>query len=105
MFPPRPPSPPSGPPRGTYFSRRNDADPLPPSPAFTQILARSMSTCYLSVMPRPSRPLGVMPRNEASRSSAASLRDEHEIPRCKQLEMTCVGRSVLIEIVLEFLGT
>src|SRR5579863_2642417 len=39
--PPRPPSPPLGPPRGTYFSRRNARQPLPPSPAFTRILASS----------------------------------------------------------------
>ena len=39
--PPDPPSPPSGPPRGMYFSRRNDAAPLPPSPAMTSIVASS----------------------------------------------------------------
>ena len=33
--PPRPPSPPEGPPRGTNFSRRNAMQPFPPSPAFT----------------------------------------------------------------------
>ncbi len=43
MLPPRPPSPPSGPPRGTYFSRRNDTAPLPPSPAITSIVASSMN--------------------------------------------------------------
>ena len=39
--PPRPPSPPSGPPRGTWASRRNVAAPSPPSPPWTQILTRS----------------------------------------------------------------
>src|SRR5215469_2231508 len=43
MLPPRPPSPPSGPPKGTNFSRRNDTMPLPPSPAFTHIRASSTS--------------------------------------------------------------
>src|SRR6478752_3291426 len=43
MLPPRPPSPPSGPPRGMYFSRRNEAAPLPPSPAMTSISASSMN--------------------------------------------------------------
>src|SRR6266849_10317166 len=43
MSPPRPPSPPEGPPRGTYFSRRNAMQPLPPSPAFTRILASSIN--------------------------------------------------------------
>src|SRR5437867_5188005 len=43
MLPPRPPSPPSGPPNGTNFSRRKDTTPFPPSPAFTQMRASSMS--------------------------------------------------------------
>src|SRR3954470_9681798 len=38
---PLPPSPPSGPPLGTYFSRRNETHPFPPSPAFTWIVASS----------------------------------------------------------------
>src|SRR5580698_1720892 len=41
--PPRPPSPPEGPPRGTNFSRRKAIHPLPPSPAFTRILASSIN--------------------------------------------------------------
>src|SRR6266436_5807516 len=41
--PPLPPSPPEGPPRGTNFSRRNARQPLPPSPAFTRIVASSMN--------------------------------------------------------------
>src|SRR5215472_3992114 len=41
MLPPLPPSPPDGPPRGTYFSRRKATHPLPPLPAFTKILASS----------------------------------------------------------------
>src|SRR5438132_3686671 len=40
--PPWPPSPPSGPPRGTYFSRRKLTQPRPPSPARTSICTRSM---------------------------------------------------------------
>src|ERR1700726_4595364 len=43
MSPPRPPSPPLGPPRGTYFSRRNARQPLPPSPAFTRMITSSMN--------------------------------------------------------------
>src|ERR1051326_7612571 len=42
--PPRPPSPPDGPPRGTNFSRRNATQPLPPSPALTRMIAWSMNT-------------------------------------------------------------
>src|ERR1700733_13717739 len=41
MSPPLPPSPPDGPPRGTYFSLRNAPQPLLPSPPFTEILASS----------------------------------------------------------------
>src|SRR5437868_13248623 len=41
--PPLPPSPPDGPPRGTYFSRRKATQPLPPSPAFTRIFASSIN--------------------------------------------------------------
>src|SRR5450631_1459163 len=41
--PPLPPSPPEGPPRGTNISRRNARQPLPPSPAFTRIVASSMN--------------------------------------------------------------
>src|SRR5947209_8370682 len=43
MSPPRPPSPPEGPPRGTNFSRRKAMHPLPPSPAFTRITASSIN--------------------------------------------------------------
>src|ERR1035441_8852412 len=41
LLPPRPPSPPEGPPPGTNFSRRKAMQPLPPSPAFTRIFASS----------------------------------------------------------------
>src|ERR1041385_6021195 len=41
--PPRPPSPPLGPPLGTNFSLRKARQPLPPSPALTRILTSSMN--------------------------------------------------------------
>src|SRR5581483_3233464 len=41
--PPLPPSPPLGPPRGTYFSRRKAMHPFPPSPALTRMVAWSMN--------------------------------------------------------------
>src|SRR3569623_3500028 len=47
-LPPSPPSPPEGPPRGTPSSRRNAADPLPPSPALSWMTASSMN-CTASV--------------------------------------------------------
>src|SRR5258708_5404739 len=51
--PPRPPSPPLGPPRGTNFSRRKARQPLPPSPAFTRILTSSMNIGGTSGWRRP----------------------------------------------------
>src|SRR5271155_1924395 len=47
MSPPLPPSPPEGPPRGTYFSLRKATQPLPPSPALMEILASSADTSHL----------------------------------------------------------
>src|SRR5580704_696906 len=49
MSPPLPPSPPSGPPRSTYFSRRNETHPFPPSPALTRIL--TLSTNMADTLP------------------------------------------------------
>src|ERR1700675_461267 len=49
MLPPRPPSPPDGPPRGTYFSLRNATHPFPPSPAFTEIFASSTNILHSSL--------------------------------------------------------
>src|SRR4051812_49361628 len=43
MSPPRPPSPPLGPPRGTNFSLRKAMHPLPPPPAAMRIVASSMN--------------------------------------------------------------
>src|SRR5688572_26728749 len=43
MLPPRPPSPPAGPPRGTNLARRNAALPSPPLPAWISIFASSMN--------------------------------------------------------------
>src|SRR5699024_10321209 len=40
---PFPPSPPSGPPAGTYFSLLNDTAPFPPFPDLTKILALSIN--------------------------------------------------------------
>src|SRR5271154_4776267 len=47
MSPPLPPSPPEGPPRGTYFSLRKATQPSPPSPALMEILASSANTSHL----------------------------------------------------------
>src|SRR5689334_20715395 len=51
--PPLPPSPPSGPPLGMYFSRRNETQPGPPSPAFTWMVASSMNMGRKSEKARP----------------------------------------------------
>ena len=43
MSPPVPPSPPSGPPLGIFFSLLKLARPFPPSPALTSIKTSSMN--------------------------------------------------------------
>src|SRR3954468_15459750 len=50
MEPPLPPSPPSGPPKGRNFSRQNEAQPLPPSPAITSILASSINFIFCAAI-------------------------------------------------------
>src|SRR5215469_13600723 len=51
MLPPCPPSPPDGPPLGTYFSRRNATQPFPPSPPLTNIFASSTNTALFTFQP------------------------------------------------------
>ena len=46
--PPLPPSPPQGPPLGTYFSRRKATMPSPPRPALTLILAVSKNILIIN---------------------------------------------------------
>src|SRR5271155_2243838 len=69
--PPLPPSPPEGPPRGTYFSRRKAMQPFPPFPALTRIFASSINILGTLVIPSEARDLGVcwrrphsLPRHE-----------------------------------------
>src|SRR6202142_752902 len=50
MAPPRPPSPPLGPPQGSYFSRRKEMQPLPPSPA--EAFMMHSSTNMPSTLPK-----------------------------------------------------
>src|SRR6056297_566787 len=47
-LPPWPPSPPSGPPRGMYFSRRKLRQPWPPLPACTRMVASSTNFMGIS---------------------------------------------------------
>src|SRR6266550_929766 len=49
--PPRPPFPPSGPPSGLNFSRRTEAQPCPPSPAFTRRATWSANSATASFLP------------------------------------------------------
>ena len=94
MSPPRPPSPPEGPPRGTNFSRRKAMQPLPPSPAFTRIVASSMNIgnehqkmnaepCQLpdrslrAVVRREARPTGFGPRKSPGSSRGVRPRSQH----------------------------
>ena len=48
-LPPRPPSPPAGPPNGRNFSRRNAIAPSPPLPAWTNTLASSTNRMMAQV--------------------------------------------------------
>src|ERR1700694_4471937 len=66
MSPPLPPSPPEGPPRGTNFSRRKARHPLPPSPAFTRILASSINIVVLGAHAKQ--------KNASSRRRGCELR-------------------------------
>src|SRR6266853_318119 len=50
MSPPRPPSPPEGPPRGTNFSRRKAMHPLPPSPALILMIASSINMLSILIV-------------------------------------------------------
>src|SRR5262245_22378047 len=71
MLPPRPPSPPEGPPRGTYFSRRKATQPLPPSPAFTRIFASSINI-VVSIEKASTRRRGSEPPETRSNGYSAS---------------------------------
>src|SRR5215469_4408793 len=66
--PPRPPSPPLGPPRGTYFSRRKARQPLPPSPALTR-----MRTSSINMEKPPARGRAGGPREESGGYSEARM--------------------------------
>src|ERR1700730_242434 len=70
MLAPCPPSPPEGPPRGTYFSRRNATQPLPPWPPFTNIFASSANT---------KRPLSSQRRNCCKNKTVPDDRDRKKI--------------------------
>src|SRR6516164_410864 len=69
MFPPCPPSPPDGPPLGTYFSRRNATQPFPPSPPLTNIFASSTNTPLCTF--HPDRRLRHSPISRERRSNSA----------------------------------
>src|SRR5579863_3839243 len=89
MSPPSPPSPRDGPPRGTYFSRRKAMQPLPPSPAFTRIVASSININYCSpVTPRvPVVEALVVPGNKKAstrRRGSLHLWRGHPRPRDKR---------------------
>src|SRR5271157_755025 len=71
--PPRPPSPPLGPPRGTNFSRRKARQPLPPSPAFTRMRASSRKCIRKAA--------GLRGKPAAWRYRVASPRDGGSVPR------------------------
>src|SRR5205823_12514497 len=85
MLPPRPPLPPSGPPRGTYFSRRKLTAPAPPSPALTKILARSINIAIPGAKPGPDAPLGAGGEHGHLLASVAGpLEADHAVDERKQ---------------------
>src|SRR5262245_30620754 len=73
--PPLPPSPPSGPPRGTYFSRRKLQQPRPPSPPLTKMVTRSTNMRLRSLL-RSTQPFQFLGRDwtRPSRSQATQFK-------------------------------
>src|SRR5258705_2743116 len=68
--PPPPPLPPSGPPRGTYFSRRKLRQPLPPLPAATW-MSTSSTNIFNSMGDQLPIPNFQLPRSLAPRKRAS----------------------------------
>src|SRR6266436_377794 len=95
MLPPCPPSPPEGPPRGTYFSRRKAMQPLPPSPAFANILASSTNT---GIKLRKSRPAAQWHHRPKARGKKNAVRPSRtsETKRGGQILAKCNHRIHLV---------
>ena len=72
-LPPWPPSPPSGPPRGTWASRRNVPAPSPPSPPATWMRARSANMGAGIAM--PARGAGISDRVRGERGASSTAAD------------------------------
>src|SRR5690242_4997043 len=70
MSPPRPPSPPEGPPRGTNFSRRKAMHPLPPSPALIRMIASSINMLSILIVQAKK---AIRRREEAPRKGGANV--------------------------------
>src|SRR4051812_11251845 len=80
MSPPLPPSPPSGPPLGTNFSRRKLTHPRPPSPAWAKTLIRSTNIpYYIEILPGCATPVpdSVTPAAVASKSFHPAHAHDH----------------------------
>src|SRR5437016_12677881 len=93
MLPPRPPLPPSGPPRGTYFSRRKLNAPAPPSPALTKILARSINIAIPGAKPGPDAPLGAGGEHGHLLAPVAGpLEADHAVDRSEERRVGKEGR-------------
>src|SRR5208283_1695455 len=75
MSPPRPPSPPLGPPLGTNFSRRNARHPSPPSPAFKRIMTSSTNIGRKSRSRTTQRPPEPEPRAASKRPQVRAASD------------------------------
>src|SRR5919112_2948126 len=75
--PPLPPRPPSGPPRGLYFSRLKETLPSPPRPAHTTNRASS-TNCNGARDPQNTACSGSGPRGSPQRDPFGVLDDAHD---------------------------
>src|SRR5271156_3769444 len=92
MSPPLPPSPPEGPPRGTYFSLRKATQPLPPSPALMEILASSANTSH-PIWNRSKKAYArVGSKNKNTRPGTERVSENESLVGCRGL---CGGRSAI----------
>src|SRR5205814_2123730 len=100
MSPPFPPSPPDGPPRGAYFSRRNATAPGPPSPALTWISASSMN-CMVD---QPASP-GMRARDASQRARSRRHRQSAAVPPRTSLRLRARlrGENVHVRAVVRLL--
>src|ERR1700733_7958896 len=92
MLPPLPPSPPEGPPRGTYFSLRKATQPFPPSPPFIEILASSANMGHLT---REGTRIGRMSRWSKTKADDGTIHQTRPITPMNALVRSLRSRCLL----------